>query len=512
MLDWLKRRGRLLEPGAVTKNGSDRPGNEHVSERMREAFAFRRAGNLKQAANLCQEVLQKQPNATQALYLLGEIAYQAGQNDRAIDLLSSATALKGTVATFHHMLGCALEAGGELKKAIASYRTAHGLNPSSAEICNDMACALYAAGREKAAWQHFDQALAIDPCFASAHFNLGEIAKERNQLDQAAERFRLGLAIAPRYARGHVSLAKTLKRQNKLEQAEHHIREAVQIMPDDIDAHRVLANILWTQEKFYQLPTVYRDIVQLKLAAAQNGPKIREANEAKVAIKNTTLCCIDCRYYELAIGAIRSSMGRCVFDRILFLTDRKCDVADVEVIEIKKIESLSDYSKFIIKNLIDYIETDFVLVVQYDGYILNAKAWTERFQEYDYIGARWGFRDKYNVGNGGFSLRSRRLLTALQDSHISEFVPEDVMICVKYREFLEKKYGIQFAPGEIADLFSFEEKPLPGTFGFHGLSYLVDIAGMSQSEIENYSAEFKTAALRWHRSPPTPPWNFDLTV
>ena len=48
-------------------------------------------------------------------------------------------------------------------------------------------------------------------------------------------------------------------------------------------------------------------------------------------------------------------------------------------------------------------------------------------------------------GNGGFSLRSRRLLQALQDPRIALSVVEDETICRTFRPLLERDYGIRFA-------------------------------------------------------------------
>ena len=87
--------------------------------------------------------------------------------------------------------------------------------------------------------------------------------------------------------------------------------------------------------------------------------------------------------------------------------------------QIPRVASAREYSRFVIKDLLRDIATDFVQIIQWDGYVINGPAWTNEFLDYDYIGARWWFRKHdRNVGNGGFSLRSRRLLEALQDAAI----------------------------------------------------------------------------------------------
>jgi hypothetical protein len=84
-----------------------------------------------------------------------------------------------------------------------------------------------------------------------------------------------------------------------------------------------------------------------------------------------------------------------------------------------------------------------VLLVQWDGYVCNPDAWDPAFLDCDYIGAKWFWHnDAMRVGNGGFSLRSRRLLEALQDPRIALSVVEDETICRTFRPLLERDYGI----------------------------------------------------------------------
>ena len=135
-----------------------------------------------------------------------------------------------------------------------------------------------------------------------------------------------------------------------------------------------------------------------------------------------------------------------------------------------------NFSRFMIKDLTNQIQTEHVLVIDVDGYVINWEAWDDDFLQYDYIGAPWLFHKEHMVGNGGFSLRSKKLLQILaNDETINEYHPEDHMICRKYRKYLETKYGIKFAPVEVAMRFSFEGwglteeyKQYGGSFGFHG--------------------------------------------
>jgi glycosyltransferase involved in cell wall biosynthesis len=136
----------------------------------------------------------------------------------------------------------------------------------------------------------------------------------------------------------------------------------------------------------------------------------------------------------------------------------------------------TDYSRFMIKELTKHFTTSHVLTIHADGYVLDWSAWNDDWLQYDYIGASWWYKDGKNVGNGGFSLRSKKLCDLLAESDLQgeHYHPEDSAICRIYRPALETM-GIKFAPAEVADRFSIEAYNVPppdnkyiGSFGFHG--------------------------------------------
>ena len=138
---------------------------------------------------------------------------------------------------------------------------------------------------------------------------------------------------------------------------------------------------------------------------------------------------------------------------------------------IGRIASRDDYSRFVLKHLADHVATPHVLLVQWDGYVVNPAAWDDAFLDCDYLGARWFWHtDGHDVGNGGFSLRSLRLLQALQDPRIELVEAEDLTIGRTFRDLLEREHGIRFGDAALADRFAFEAAYPVGTpFGFHGL-------------------------------------------
>ena len=177
-----------------------------------------------------------------------------------------------------------------------------------------------------------------------------------------------------------------------------------------------------------------------------------------------SLICIDNLHIESAQKAIDKSIEYINFKEVIFLKDIK-------------IKSKEDYSKFCIKELHKYIQTEFMLLIQYDGYIINPHLWLNEYLKFDYIGAPWWYNDKMNVGNGGFSFRSKRLMEYISKMNINKCHPEDDVICRQnYNELIRN--GFKFANEYIASIFSFEQnnkhnKFKNNTFGFHAVQKLI---------------------------------------
>lgn len=182
---------------------------------------------------------------------------------------------------------------------------------------------------------------------------------------------------------------------------------------------------------------------------------------------------------------IKASCSKIKFGAIKVVSAQKDLIfdSDVEVTYVDGFD-LRGYNKFMIQELNQFVDTDFVLTFQNDGFILNPEKWDSDFLNYDWIGAPWPNDLKSRVGNGGFSLRSKKMLEFCENMEYvdnvglnpnSNCTPEDHLIC---RENYEKclDAGLKFAPISLAKKFSYEMpidddrtfNPL-NTFGFHGV-------------------------------------------
>jgi hypothetical protein len=195
---------------------------------------------------------------------------------------------------------------------------------------------------------------------------------------------------------------------------------------------------------------------------------------ARLQLPGVTLCCVDTREPALAIEAMQRCRAGVDFGRTLLFTDlARIPAAVPRGIELlpARITSVAEYSDFLLRCIAEHVHGSHVLIVQWDGFVLDPAAWDPAFLQYDYLGAPWhDVPGDAGVGNGGFSLRSARLLRALKDPALPPSHPEDLAICRKHRAALEQRHGIRFPPRALAERFAFERTAPSGpTFGFHGL-------------------------------------------
>lgn len=202
---------------------------------------------------------------------------------------------------------------------------------------------------------------------------------------------------------------------------------------------------------------------------------------AKLSLPTVTLCAATSVNLSATLEALRASLDQVNFADCILFTDAEIasEHRGIRIVRIDRLETSSDYSKFMIRSLGEHITTPHCLVVQWDGFVINPSQWDPDFLNYDFIGAPWPqFGDGFGVGNGGFSLRSRALLGACRDESFIFRHPEDLAICRLNRPLLEDQYQIRFANREVASRFAYERDAAgTSTFGFHGVFNMIPEIG-----------------------------------
>jgi len=179
-------------------------------------MSHHQAGRLAEAERIYREILTRQPDHAEVLYLLGMLAAQAGKSDEAVELLRRAIRLKPDFAKAHYNLGVVLRNRGQFEEAIAASR----------------------------------QAIRLEPDLAEAHTNLGNALRDLGQLDQAIAAYRQAIRLKPDYAEAHNNLGSVLHDTGQFDEALATGRRAIELKADFVQAHWNYAWLLLTLGEF----------------------------------------------------------------------------------------------------------------------------------------------------------------------------------------------------------------------------------------------------------------------
>jgi protein O-GlcNAc transferase len=157
-------------------------------------------GQLSEAAQLCQQIVQADPHAAQAWYLLGMIAHRAGQGRVAVDMIRKAIAEQPDFSVAHNDLGNLLMEQGRIPDAMACYRRAIEISPDFPEAYNNLGntCQMSASLEEAVAF--YRKAIELRPGYAEAHRNLGSACRRAGRLAEARAAFETAVALNPALA------------------------------------------------------------------------------------------------------------------------------------------------------------------------------------------------------------------------------------------------------------------------------------------------------------------------
>ena len=204
------------------------------------ALQHQQAGRLREAEQLCRQILARQPEHADAMHNLGVMTHQAGRNDLAVDLIRRAVALRPNNADTHYNLGIVLKDMGQLDEAIAAYRQAITLRPNYAAAYNNLGIALADKGQFDEAIAAYRQAIALRPNHAETLNNLGSALQDNGQFDEAISACRQAITLRPNYAEAYSNLGNALTDKGQLEEAIAAYRHAIALNPDLSKAHHNL--------------------------------------------------------------------------------------------------------------------------------------------------------------------------------------------------------------------------------------------------------------------------------
>jgi tetratricopeptide (TPR) repeat protein len=243
---------RATKAGPEWHAGGTRSIDEVASASFEQAKTLHAAGELERSALLCEQVLGLQPDHESALVLLGVVALQSHEPQRAFELVERALALNSRNVWADNIRGNALLNMGRPEDALESYDHAIALAPTYADAHYNRGNALLDLQRFEDAITAYDRVLGLMPAFAFAHVNRGIALALCGRLDAALASFDNAIASRSDSAEAHYGRGRTLHDLRRLQEAVSSYSRAIALQPDYALAYLHRASALLAVGEFDQ--------------------------------------------------------------------------------------------------------------------------------------------------------------------------------------------------------------------------------------------------------------------
>lgn len=212
--------------------------------KFKAAMELHRSGNLGKAHDIYKELLVDQPNNSDALHLLGVIAYQTGNFQDAVKLIDQAIEINPKVAKYYGNRGRVLQELNATKAAVFNYDKAISIKADYAEVFYNRGSALVQLNQFQAAVASFDKAIYFRFNLAQSYCNRGVALHKLNQHLAAVASFDKAIALQPQLAAAYSNRGITFQELKKFEEAIASYDKAIALMPNNIKLHLNSGNLL----------------------------------------------------------------------------------------------------------------------------------------------------------------------------------------------------------------------------------------------------------------------------
>ena len=243
--------------------------SQDLDEKLQEAISLHQTNQLTRAKEICGQILSVNSQHTFTIHLLGLIAFQENQPQKAAKLIQHAIKLDDTRPIFHRSLGSILQHLGQLQESINAYQRVLLIAPNDHNTWNDIGQSFKLMGKIDQACTHFQNSIAIFPNYP-AFYNLGLLMQERGQLEESVTHYKKTIAINPNFDQAYNNLGNVFQEIGQYDEAYSYYQQAIQINPKYFEAEVNLGALCMKMEKLDQATKHFQKALQL-------NPKYPEA-------------------------------------------------------------------------------------------------------------------------------------------------------------------------------------------------------------------------------------------
>jgi tetratricopeptide (TPR) repeat protein len=220
----------------------ERDPNPSMEGRSFLAYLLMESGDLPEARQLVETVLQRGPHEPQGHLVLAALLARQERFEEAIEHARRALQLAPSSEPAYEQLASLLVGHGDSKEAVQVAREGLGFAPFSPELHLNLGAALLSCGQTGEGISQMQLAGAIKPNWAEPQVVIGMALMSEGRYEEAAQHLREALRLEPDNARAHSQLAAALSAQHQTAEAIAHYTEALRLEPDLVGA---LNNLAW---------------------------------------------------------------------------------------------------------------------------------------------------------------------------------------------------------------------------------------------------------------------------
>lgn len=219
-----------IDPAMSDSPASEASAVTSIDQRLAEAFARHKRGDLQFAYQVYRQALSEQPRHPTALHYLGLVAQQTGRSSEACDLLQRSIELDPTDPRAHNHLGQVMFALKRRAEAIECFEHALMLDPTHTDAMNNLANLIKARDLDRAI-ALYRRVLELQPDASHAAYNLANALLQDNQHEQARVMFERAIELDSRNHLAHHNLGIVLEQQGRFDAALEHYRVVRSLEP-----------------------------------------------------------------------------------------------------------------------------------------------------------------------------------------------------------------------------------------------------------------------------------------
>ena len=235
-----------------------------VLTNLEEAIRLHQQGKIHQAESIYRQLLEKNPKNSDALHLLGLIAYQTGNHQGAVDMIGVAIEINPNVANYYSNLAIALIGLNQLKAAIFNCQKAIELNIDFAEAYTNLGLAQRELKKFEEAVESYEKAIALSPNLAEAYSNLAIVLLELKQFEAALANCNKAIELKSDFAHAYSNQGIALQALKQLDAAASSYDKAISLKPDYAEAYNNKGSVLEELKLFEAALFNYQTAINLK--------------------------------------------------------------------------------------------------------------------------------------------------------------------------------------------------------------------------------------------------------